>query len=102
MIIVDMEMPKSCEECYLKGEMDLCRALTEYYNADSIPKDCPIKAEIPDNATNGDVIKAMFPNCALTCNIMGEEFICEFNGNKKKSIADREWWNAPYKSESEG
>lgn len=34
---------------------------------------------IPDNATNGDVIKAMFPN--------EYDFETDF---------DAEWWNAPY------
>jgi len=34
---------------------------------------------IPDNATNGDVIKAMFPN--------ENDFETDF---------DAEWWNAPY------
>ena len=34
---------------------------------------------IPDNATNGDVIKALFPN--------EHDFETDF---------DEEWWNAPY------
>ena len=34
---------------------------------------------IPDNATNGDVIKAMFPKCMW--NAIGQ---------------DEEWWNTPY------
>lgn len=60
---------------------------------------------IPDNATNGDAIKAMFPNfrqtdhfeLTETCEIIylrnGEE-ICEIRCSK-------EWWNALYKAESE-
>lgn len=34
---------------------------------------------IPDNATNGDIIKALFPN--------EHDFETDF---------DEEWWNAPY------
>lgn len=37
---------------------------------------------IPDNATNGDVIKAMFPD--------ESDFETDF---------DTDWWNAPYRKE---
>ena len=45
---------------------------------------------IPENATNGDMIKAMFPNVS----------------NSKLELVDvlknaRSWWNSPYKAESE-
>lgn len=41
--------------------------------------------EIAGNLTNGDVIKAVFPN--------EPDFRNDF---------DEDWWNAPYKAESEG
>ena len=48
-----------------------------------------IKADvlIPDNATNGDVIKALFPQ--LECDYWCPRF------------AD-DWWNAPYKAGKRG
>ena len=57
---------------------------------------------IPDNATNGDMIKVLFPNCDYL------EFIHDINvypdKTKQKVVGnfDRDWWNAPYKAESEG
>lgn len=46
--------------------------------------------EIPDNATNGDVLKALFPNERIghceDCTDLGD--IATF---------DDEWWNSPYK-----
>jgi hypothetical protein len=50
--------------------------------------------EIPKNATNGDVIKALFPNVS----------VCEHNGGATYSVNNEykfnaTWWNAPYKSE---
>ena len=44
---------------------------------------------IPDNATNGDVIKAMFPNEEIYRHTFGYDLgdECSFNEN---------WWNAPY------
>lgn len=49
---------------------------------------------IPDNATNGDVIKAMFPN------VYSEE--CDYDifttldGDTRFTY---DWWNAPYRKE---
>jgi len=65
MILVDMEMPKSCRFCHLQ---DVCvpfqrEVVTEVVSIDTLNerhKDCPIKSEIPEGATNGDVIKALF------------------------------------------
>ena len=50
---------------------------------------------IPDNATNGDVIKAMFPTADISLNDS-----C-FEGVVNKYGFDMKWWNAPYKAESE-
>lgn len=53
---------------------------------------------IPDNATNGDMIKAIFSN------LEGKEkaFEIEVNVNKNKvGNISVDWWNAPYKVESE-
>lgn len=54
---------------------------------------------VPENATNGDVIKAMFPNIKL-------EEICEgdiwFNIDNTITVFHEEWWNAPYNKEKKG
>lgn len=48
---------------------------------------------LPDNATNGDVIKAIFPDCERESRL-NEECI-EVMGAYR--VVDRSWWNAPYK-----
>ncbi len=55
---------------------------------------------IPEGATNGDMMKIMFTHMDyqernnVTLNIKGQTI--EFTG-----MALKEWWNAPYKKESE-
>lgn len=41
---------------------------------------------IPDNATNGDMIKALFPNLGI---------------NSPLKCNDTNWWNAPYKEKQD-
>jgi hypothetical protein len=51
---------------------------------------------IPNEATNGDVIKAMFPNIECGKDELGNVFI--ISSAQLGYIALREsWWNAPYK-----
>lgn len=53
---------------------------------------------IPDNVTNGDMIKAVFPN-AMVYNAgiaMDVEFL-----EDEEHWFNKDWWNAPYKAESE-
>lgn len=64
--------------------------------------------EIEGNLTNGDVIKAMFPNAKIErglYGISGTPLICLNLGTRcdvhEMSFVE-EWWNAPYKTESEG
>jgi hypothetical protein len=59
---------------------------------------------INNNATNGDMLKAMFPNQTISCSIP----ITDRNGAKFyrttiNGVTDftEDWWNAPYKAESE-
>lgn len=53
---------------------------------------------IPNNATNGDVIKALFPDCLILDK--GESF-CSFWYTKEDEGRYvnfiNQWWNAPYK-----
>lgn len=55
--------------------------------------------KVPDNPTNGDMIKAMFPNQTISCAIP----ITDSNGAKFyrttiNGVTDftEEWWNAQY------
>ena len=50
---------------------------------------------IPEGATNGEVIKAMFPNEK----IIESDYACIYVGTKMRF--DRDWWNASYQEESE-
>ena len=50
---------------------------------------------IPEGATNGDVIKAMFPN--FHTNEMSHTIWVGYDDMSFR----KEWWNAPYKAESE-
>lgn len=60
---------------------------------------------IPENATNGDIIKIMFPDVEVT-EIKGSfdkdkllGYRTWLGGRSQDYLLD--WWNAPYKKESE-
>jgi len=58
-----------------------------------------------ENATNGDMIKTMFPNidfAEMSCTVHATTSVTS-NGVKGGISYDfwKEWWNAPYKPESE-
>lgn len=55
--------------------------------------------KIPPNATNGDVIKAMFPNEKII-ETRDTYMLCDTN-ETVRIIVYKEVWNAPYKTESE-
>ena len=53
---------------------------------------------IPEGATNGDMIKAMFPKIEIYTDVINEIVdieICEDSSELRCSV---EWWNAPYKT----
>ena len=52
---------------------------------------------IPENATNGEVIEAMFPDCKL--DNIGHDLYLKFKGNLFSMAVEKEWWDAPYKME---
>lgn len=60
---------------------------------------------IPTNATNGDVIKAMFPNIDFTEMAFTVHASTKVTSNGVKGGISydfwKEWWDAPYKAESE-
>lgn len=58
---------------------------------------------IPDGATNGDMIKAMFPN-AKTWEVTRDDIHCayiEFKDICEIKSFPLSWWNAPYQKEVE-
>ena len=55
---------------------------------------------LPDNATNGDVIKAMFPNVKAFSNFSFNMHLQDDNGHGL-GFLNVDWWDAPYKVESE-
>lgn len=55
---------------------------------------------VPNNATNGDVIKAMFPDCEQKEHIDNGYFEMYFNNDIRDASymrVSKEFWNAPYK-----
>ena len=54
--------------------------------------------EIPNGATNGDMIKTMFPNIEIEG--IGGEIKCIATKNGTSYFA-LDWWNAPYKKGGE-
>ena len=53
---------------------------------------------IPDNATNGDAIKAMFPNAKVDDYDYGKDPVIDVYGidDTEYITLRKEWWNAPY------
>jgi len=106
-----MMMPKSCMECLLfDDEYGDCNVMGEP-KADMTEEragNCPLVKDvverskiedaipISEGATNGDVIKAMFPDVECGKDELGNVFI--ISSVQLGTIAFREsWWNAPYK-----
>ena len=55
-----------------------------------------------DNATNGDVIKAMFPDYEVTGRILfneGWRIVVKLYKEDWTHDFDLDWWNAPYTKE---
>lgn len=106
MILLDMEMPENCFECRFRTDTGEC-ALTGFYTSYQaltmpLSESCPIKAEIPKNATNGDVIKAMFPqNNMLVNESLGEKGTVFFESEDNVILYSLDWWNAPWKGDKD-
>lgn len=57
---------------------------------------------IPDNATNGEVIKAMFPNMKIRWETVSRIGITYKNNQDYITEFDLSWWNAPYQKGGKG
>lgn len=70
---------------------------TSYISVSKIDiESTPTVLTIPDNPTNGDMIKAMFPNEHIDL-----REVTVWVGNEKMSFT-RKWWNAPWKRDKDG
>ena len=76
-----------------KKEYDLVQNGGGYNYLTAINNGTPI----PDNATNGDVIKALFPDKLIWTGINEKYEEIGFCHNGKDIVFTTEWWNAPYK-----
>ncbi len=90
MVLLDMEMPKSCKDCRINtdgnGRCGLINSSCMYFAGHNTkPVYCPIKAEIPKNVTNGDVMMAVFKEI-------------QYWSDGKISA---KWWDAPWKGQEE-
>lgn len=54
----------------------------------------------PDNATNGDVIKALFPNIEPIEAPLTKIYVYVYTKDHKCMRFDSDWWNAPYKEQN--
>ena len=66
-----------------------------------INHNCNIILTIPDNPTNGDMIKAIFPKSRIYKLENFVQFWYTENEDGRHVNFRRDWWDAPYKSESE-
>ena len=73
----------------------------------ALPQRCKARAfcvEVLGNLTNGDMIKALFPNCEQKEHMNNGYFEMYFDNDLKNASymrVSKDWWNAPYKKEVE-
>ena len=88
------------KEYYIEGYGYERHPLPEYYAIEAGIKALS-QPQIPDNATNGDVIKAMFSDWKIEHirKMSGmNRYECNIDTINRISFYD-DWWNAPYKRE---
>ncbi len=75
---------------------------TVHSNASAIAKAIKNGTTLPQNATNGDVIKAMFPNAQIEYWAEYSTYNVEFPNDNDVKHFSYDWWNAPYEAGEEG
>lgn len=73
-------------------DTDISMMCTDVLN---VLKNC---IEIPEGATNGDILCMLFPNMHYTLSDKSTRVVTNIGG---VSSFDIDWWNAPYKKEVE-
>ena len=82
-------MDEILANAYIKGASDLLLGKIE-----GMPKVLPI----PENATNGDMIKAMALRDVIFDENFDDEYVVAiYENNKYRIPIPKNWWNAPYK-----
>lgn len=79
---------------YIDGKKSLGQCLDEVPTVNAI--------EIPDTATNGDVIKALFPDAPIDTELYTYYVTVKLDYHAQNDgglMFDKGWWNAPYKGE---
>lgn len=56
---------------------------------------------IPENPTNGSLVKSMFPSVVIRVVTESQIGISFFDNQNEITWIPIEWWNAPYRMESE-
>jgi hypothetical protein len=83
----------------VKGYLTDLLPIEEYDEAEEILK--VLGQEIPEGATNGDMIKALFPDIDIDASVSGcddcDDVVDVYNLGIYCQTFDTEWWNAPYK-----
>lgn len=72
------------------GALDLCSNTASVLNLMDLPAVDAIP--LPDNATNGDIIKTLFPRTRC----VEKNGIIE-TGIDEGTLFNLDWWNAPYR-----
>lgn len=88
----------SCIEC-AKEHRQLAEWLRELKKLREQTRWIPVSERLPEEATNGDMIQAMFPYGEYGAN--GNEVHVFGVGGNGCLVFTLDWWNAPYKVESE-
>ena len=86
-----IDIPEKIEE-YIKDYIPIGAGDNVFCYPDEIVRMIQNGTPIPDNATNGQVIKAMFPNGTTAKFATFMRFI---DGEHYFNCSE-EWWNAPY------
>lgn len=73
---------------------------TEYKGCELLYGYYDVLAKLPENATNGDMIKAIFSNAWISNYIDFDNKCTLYIGDYELEV-DIDWWNAPYKGSEE-
>ena len=80
----------------------LCRLKKLVHKGELEEKDLDRIVIIPKDATNGDMIKAMFPDSEIIFKDGSYETTVDWHTKTHRChLFDNDWWNSPYRKEQE-
>ena len=99
-----IDIPENIEE-YIKDYIPIGAGNNVFCYPDEIVRMIQNGTVLPDNATNGDVIKAMFIDVKV--NVTKYSYVVEVKlphhtEHDTGLLFDKYWWNTPYKKEGKG